>query len=79
MLRITRRGSPARLAPAVTGVAALSVAAPYISSVIWILAIGLLGLLALAMIVMVLCPAVWSNKKVRRDAAMKVLDRILWR
>jgi type II secretory pathway component PulJ len=38
---------------------------------------GLLGLVAVAVLVVVVFPAVWSRKKRRRHAALKVLDRIL--
>jgi hypothetical protein len=36
----------------------------------------MMGLTPLTMIVVVVCPAVWSRKKSRRDAALAVLDRL---
>lgn len=77
MLRITPRGAPARLAPTVTGMAALSFAVFRVSLVAWIIMAGLLGLLSLTFIILVVCPAIWSRRKTRRDAAFKVLDSLM--
>lgn len=42
-----------------------------------LLVAGLLGLVVVALFVVVVCPAVWSRKKLRRDAALRVLERIV--
>ena len=43
-------------------------------------ALLILGLLAVLVVGGVIMPAVWSNKKTRRTAALDVLDRLLrWR
>jgi hypothetical protein len=47
------------------------------SAVLVLLVAGVLGLVVVAVLVVVVCPAVWSRKKLRRDAALKVLDRIV--
>ena len=78
MNRIPRQDLKARPLLGLATIGSLSLAAPYLGPATCLLVIGLAGLFAMTMIVLVVWPAVWSGDKARRDAALSVLDRILW-
>jgi hypothetical protein len=63
--------------PAVVASVGLAGSALARSAVLVSAAAGLLGLVVVAVLAVVVWPAVWSRKKSRRDAALTVLDHIL--
>jgi uncharacterized protein (DUF2062 family) len=52
---------------------------PFLLGVAGSVLAGLIGLIAVIMLLFVVLPAVWSRKRTRREAALAVLDRIMKR
>lgn len=77
MMRLPRGDPGVRFAPRWASIP-LVLAVPAIAGTTGLVFVGLLGLVAVAALVLVVCPAIWSKDETRRKAALAVL-RVLRR